>query len=263
MTAAIVIAIAAVAMSVTQYVLADSGESAGPSGVPSVISYQGLLTDPGTGQPVPNGTYNMSFSIFNAPAGGVLLWQEPAAGAIPVSVANGTFTHLLGSDVPLAPGDFFGGTAYLQVFVNGETLTPRQRITAVAFAMVAEEAANANAVEGLDLAGLDTRFVNEAAERDFPRPDYDSGYVAIAQGGAEVLEHNLGGDPDDYFVDMWCNDAVDGFFGPLGSNNMSFALDQTDGGAGWAALQDDVILLIRGSSDQLCEEIRIRIWVIS
>ncbi|GAB4276261.1 MAG: hypothetical protein Kow0092_31980 [Deferrisomatales bacterium] len=39
------------------------------------------------------------------------------------------------------------------------------------------------------------------AYRGFPRPNYDSGWVAYS-GSELVLDHNLGGDPDNYVVDL-------------------------------------------------------------
>jgi hypothetical protein len=49
-----------------------------------------------------NATYNMTFSLYDAPSGGTLLWQENAF----VSVLNGEFTHLLGSVNPLPLLDY-------------------------------------------------------------------------------------------------------------------------------------------------------------
>ncbi|MCU0522340.1 MAG: hypothetical protein MUF84_16800, partial [Anaerolineae bacterium] len=38
----------------------------------------------------------------------------------------------------------------------------------------------------------------------FPRPAYDSGWVALAQASAVVRTHNLGGNADNYVVDLTC-----------------------------------------------------------
>ena len=235
------IAVAALGMNVAQRVMvrAVDGGSAGAPSVPSVMSYQGLLTDPDTGQAVPDGTYNMSFIIFDAEAGGAALWEEPAVGSIAVDVSGGLFTYLLGSDVPLTPDVFSSGDTYLQVFVNGETLSPRQPMTTVAYALVAQQAATASTIEGLSLDGLDNRFVNSRGG-DFPRPNYDSGFSAIAAGDAVVFTHNLGGNTDDYFFDLECQS----FAGPY-----DWGLDSSE------------INVTRGLSDILWAEVRVRIWV--
>lgn len=112
--------------------------------IPSVINYQGRLTD-GSPTPVPvNGTVNMTFEIWDVQAGGVAgvnrLWLEPASGSTTVQVVNGVFSVQLGasaggSSVPI-PDTLFSSsdTRYLQIIVNGETLAPRQRITATGYA---------------------------------------------------------------------------------------------------------------------------------
>ncbi len=100
--------------------------------VPSVVSYQGLITDPDTGDPMIDGIYNMHFAIYDAPVNGVHMWEEPLAPAvIPVQVSGGVFTVLLGSITPLTPDVFAGGDAYLEVDLNGETLAPRQMMASV------------------------------------------------------------------------------------------------------------------------------------
>ncbi len=255
------VAVAALTMNVVDIVRAGAGGSAGAPSVPSVMSYQGLLTDPDTGQAVADGTYNMSFIIYDAPAGGSIVWEEPAVGSIPISVTGGLFTHLLGSSEPLTAGVFGAGDTYLQVFVNGETLLPRQQIATVAYALVAQEAANAAAIDGLDRDGLDSRFVNNRGG-DFPRPNYDSGFTAIAQGDVELFTHDLGGDPDNYFVDLQCRDTT-GFF-PPGINNIGIGGDN-DGaavrGAYWLFLSDTIVGALRNADDNACKEVRVRIWV--
>jgi hypothetical protein len=63
-----------------------------PGGGNPLVSFQGRLTNPGTGLPVPNGNYSITFRIFDAPAGGSSVWTE-TQGA--VSVNGGIFNVLL------------------------------------------------------------------------------------------------------------------------------------------------------------------------
>ncbi|MCH8949722.1 MAG: hypothetical protein IIB87_05035 [Chloroflexi bacterium] len=49
--------------------------------------------------------------------------------------------------MPLTSGVFSSGDTHLQVFVNGETLSPRQPVTTVAYALVAQQAAAASSHE--------------------------------------------------------------------------------------------------------------------
>jgi len=101
---------------------------------PRLINYQGRLSD-ASGVAV-GGTVSMRFQIFTSLAGATVAWGETQAS---VSVQQGIYSVLLGSVSPLAPGIFSNPELYLEVSVNGEALTPRQRITSVPFAVKAEE----------------------------------------------------------------------------------------------------------------------------
>jgi hypothetical protein len=98
-------------------------------------------------------------------------------------------------------------------------------------------------------------------------PSYDSGWVAILPDTAQTLVHNLGGDVDDYVVDMqYRNDGISGvnqrYYGgadfgaspPAGMN----ADDRV--GAYWRSLTDTSITIYRRPEDIYAEDVRIRIW---
>ena len=99
---------------------------------PQLLNYQGRLTD-ANGAPR-NGSFPMSFAIL----GGTSSWSE----AQTVNVANGFFSVLLGSVTPF-PADLFtsgqtdayGPARFLEVTVNGETLSPNIRIVSAAWAI--------------------------------------------------------------------------------------------------------------------------------
>lgn len=110
------------------------------AGAPGLISYQGYLED-GSGQPF-SGSASMRFAIYAASAGGSALWEETQNG---VSVGNGFFTVQLGSVTPFSASVFDDPTRYLQVTVNigaGEQTLPRQRLTAVPYALQSQVAAS-------------------------------------------------------------------------------------------------------------------------
>ncbi|MCI0406483.1 MAG: hypothetical protein L0209_10545, partial [candidate division Zixibacteria bacterium] len=60
--------------------------------VPQLINFQGILRD-GSGNPVANSTYSVTFKIYDAPSGGSILWTETQS----VGTTSGLFTVLLGS----------------------------------------------------------------------------------------------------------------------------------------------------------------------
>ncbi|MEZ4526482.1 MAG: hypothetical protein R2941_11240 [Desulfobacterales bacterium] len=45
------------------------------AGVPQLINYEGTLADT-SGNPVPDGTYEIQFGIYNAQSGGTPIWTE-------------------------------------------------------------------------------------------------------------------------------------------------------------------------------------------
>ena len=94
----------------------------------------------------------------------------------------------------------------------------------------------------------------------FPRPAWSSGWVSIPQAEWTTLTHNLGGDPGDYFVDMQCK--ADGW----GINNRGVGghpVDRLDlKGASYNDLTSSSVKVYRFRQDDLCSQVRIRIWVI-
>src|SRR3989338_9364671 len=92
--------------------------------IPSVINYQGKLTDP-NGNPL-TGSYNFVFKIYDVSTGGTALWSETQNNVV---VTNGIFTTMLGSSTAINLA--FNSQYYFEVAVNGETLTPRVKMGSV------------------------------------------------------------------------------------------------------------------------------------
>jgi len=92
----------------------------------------------------------------------------------------------------------------------------------------------------------------------FPRPAFDSGWRAVPQGIFMDFEHNLGGNVDNYVVDMQMKHS-----GSAGINNLNIGTDDGAGwfGAFWRNLTTTSITVYRESDDVAAEQIRIRIWV--
>jgi hypothetical protein len=124
----------------TQKIWAQGGDALSSAVGPAAttVNYQGRLAKP-DGTPVTNGNYAMSFAIFNAATGGNLIW--PAVGPetytnIPVS--GGLFSVGLGSQTPGGiPTSVWNGDRYLEIAINGETLSPRELIRSVPIAGMA------------------------------------------------------------------------------------------------------------------------------
>lgn len=95
----------------------------------------------------------------------------------------------------------------------------------------------------------------------FPRPAYNSGWVSLSQGATADRSHNLGGNVDNYVVDLTCKRS----FGGAGVNNWGVGGDVGDAGeyygAWWSNLTTTSITLHRWSDDSDCPSVRVRIWI--
>ena len=125
------------------------GLCAAHADVPHLIAYQGRLTD---SQGTPReGSYSVTFRIYNAESGGTLRWQETHSN---VTVTSGIFDILLGSVSPINLP--FNEQYYLAIQVGSDAeMTPRQQIASAGYAFKAEkaeeatEAINADTVDGI------------------------------------------------------------------------------------------------------------------
>ena len=107
--------------------------------VPGLMNYQGKLTDT-LGNPVPNGTFPLTFRLYHDSTGGASFWSEVQQ----VQTRGGLFNCLLGKENPIAsfPED---GSAYLEMQIDpNPPMAPRIRIASSAYAFLARKADTAN-----------------------------------------------------------------------------------------------------------------------
>lgn len=100
--------------------------------LPSSFNYQGRLTDT-AGTPMPNGNYQMVFSIWDAATSGKQLW---GSGNKTVALNKGLFTTSLG---PITSSALPGSNTFLQVQLGTDVPMPRIAIGAVPYALKAVE----------------------------------------------------------------------------------------------------------------------------
>jgi hypothetical protein len=141
-----------VAFPVCLVALALAAHAASP---PDLLNYQGVLRD-ASGQPL-HGSHDVVFRFFSAAIAGneILVDAHNAVGGNPVVVSGGLFDVALGGGTVSdgsGPGtyaalsDVFRDHAqvWLAIQINGETLSPRLRVLASAYAM------NAGHLDGRD-----------------------------------------------------------------------------------------------------------------
>ncbi len=131
---------------------------------PGLINYQGVLRD-GTGAPQA-GSFDMTFRFYNLVTAGTLLLTDTHNAAAPsgqVAVSNGLFTAQLGggtitagSEPNLAEVFRDNAAVWLEIQVGAETLTPRVRILASAYAQNAATLQGVVNISGTENVGIGT-----------------------------------------------------------------------------------------------------------
>jgi hypothetical protein len=139
--------------------------------VPGRVNFQGLLLD-NAGEPV-TGTVTLQLELFAAASGGSALWTETHSS---VSVTDGIYDVVLGSQTPLTPELFSVSPRYLQVTIDGQVLSPRREFLAVPFALHAESASN--------VGGVSAAFV----EQSYQHGDFDGNGLANAHAAEGLTD---------------------------------------------------------------------------
>lgn len=106
----------------------EEGATAEESRMVQTITYQGRLRQNGV---LANGNYNINFGLYANPIGGVSIANS---GVMVVSVSQGVFTV----DLPFGANLFDGSDRWLELTVNGNVLTPRQRINPTPLAFTSD-----------------------------------------------------------------------------------------------------------------------------
>jgi hypothetical protein len=100
------------------------------------INYQGRLAN-NAGDPISD-TLAMQFSFYDSDTGGTMLWGPETHPT--VEVAEGLFSVALGQLSGGIPTSALSGDVWLEIAVDGETLSPREQLRAVPYAMQASVA---------------------------------------------------------------------------------------------------------------------------
>ncbi len=146
----------------------------------------------------------------------------------------------------------------------GELGTGNEGLHAVAFnqggAGVFAQSAKGPAVHAdgdLVVSGAYRGSIGPDGGAPFPRPAYDSGWQSISKGGTRVFNHGIGGNRDNYVVDMQFKDNGGNVHNYLyGAMTWSEYL-----GAWWTDLTNQQIIVERMKDDAWVLQVRVRIWV--
>lgn len=128
--------------------------------VPQLINYQGYLKESGVAV---NGTKSVTFTLYDASSGGS---QLCTSGAQSVTVTNGLFSYKIGSGgCNLSSIDWDASAVYLELTVEGTTLTPREQITGSAYS-VETQAVNVEFAPAGDIAATDVQAAIEELDAE-------------------------------------------------------------------------------------------------
>jgi hypothetical protein len=89
---------------------------------------------------------------------------------------------------------------------------------------------------------------------------WTSGWTEVPTSTLRVFNHNLGGDPDAYAVEMWFRDT-DGGLGINRCNYGGVEMGDHRAGAFWRDLTANQISVYRERNDRVADSVRVRIWI--
>ena len=133
---------------------------------PTRLAQQGRVVD-SAGGPL-EGAHTLGFVLFDAATGGSSLWSEERS----VDFEGGYYSLTLGEQVPLDDAIFDIESAWLEVTIDGETLSPRQEIVSVPYALRATAAAHLEGglVDAAEIAVDGTVVIDAAGNWVGPTP---------------------------------------------------------------------------------------------
>lgn len=160
--------------------------------VPPHIFYQGRLTDPGTGDPVADGSYAMTFRLYDHLIGGTAL----ATDTHPVTVTNGLFRTYIG----FAADNYNGQTLFVGVQVESDPeMSPRHYLRPVPYALSLRPGA---VISGAVLTQPTLKLLNPGSGRALYAQAGGANAVRgvnAAAVAAAVVGINTGNGPGGYF----------------------------------------------------------------
>ncbi len=92
------------------------------------FSHQGRLLD-SEGNPVPDGDYSVQYVLYHSASGGSPVYTDTNT----VTVDDGLFTTSIGASDVISPS-IFSRPTWMEITVDGETLSPRQRLQGAPYA---------------------------------------------------------------------------------------------------------------------------------
>jgi len=175
--------------------------------VPSVINYQGRLTNP-DGTPVEDNDYQIKFIIYGSESDPDSLWSS---GFHDVAVTNGLFSYLLGSNVTLPDSIFNSQNLYLGIAVESDPeISRRTQLTSSAFAFKAQVSDTSDYAKNIaDLSVTQDKIANNAINT-----------YHIQDGSIDLVDLGSGGAANGETI-IWNNSVMEWKPGAVGTGDIT------------------------------------------
>ena len=188
---------------------------------PDLITFQGVLNDD-SGDPVPDGSYTMTFKLYTAASGGSPVWTEIRTSTDAVQVTDGSFDVDLG-EISSLSGVLFDQPLFLGIAVDADPeMSPRTPLASSPYAMsmrnIHTDGGEVIVAGPLGIGGAPT------ASRELTVNDTDGGGGSILNITATNRELVLG-----------VNQSTGGLLRMLTNNNLNLGA----GGADHMTIQSD------------------------
>jgi len=169
---------------------------------PAIMNYQVMLTDD-LDQPLANQSVNLVFRLYEVEFGGAAAWTETHNTA---TNSIGVVSVVLGSANPL-PLETFTGLFWLQVDVDGETMSPRRRLTAAPYALSSFDSFRLAGHPSADFA-TDAELSASGTINNPLNPVDWTKLKSVPAGFADGTD-DVGGSGDGHSLDAYDGDPVD------------------------------------------------------
>jgi hypothetical protein len=170
--------------------------------VPTTLTFQGRLLDD-SGDALTGPVASLGLSLYDAAApGGALLYSElhinvalDDSGGFAVQLGEGTVAS---GSAAHSSSLYEGGSVFVEISIDAETLLPRQQFHAAPYALIAE---NANAVQGVDVVATQTTIqsglstVSGKADTALSLANAANAQANVAVAAASAIDANLGTAP--------------------------------------------------------------------
>lgn len=126
--------------------------------VPSLLNYQGYLQD-ASGNPA-TGSVNIAIALYTNASSGAAVYTEDMGL---VALDKGIYSFLYGSNEAAMANALTNAEAWLELTISGLALSPRQRLVAVPYALMAKTIPGIQSSQNLQADRLDLLELKEAA----------------------------------------------------------------------------------------------------